>query len=62
MNLDSDFENEEEGRGSETLMSERGKAEGDSQVLVLGNQVIWESCQLRVACWQKEVGVFSLQY
>lgn len=40
MNLDSDFENEEEGRGSETLMSERGKAEGDSQVLVLGNQVI----------------------
>lgn len=46
----------------ETLMSERGKVEGDSQVLVLGDQVVWESGQLRVACWQEEDGVFSLQY
>lgn len=46
----------------ETLMSERGNVEVDSQVLILGDQVVWDSCQLRVACWQKEDDAFSLQY
>lgn len=43
----------------ETPMRERGKAETDSQVLVMSD---WESGLLPVACWQKKDGVLSLQY
>lgn len=40
-------------------MRDRGKMEGDPQVLVMGDG---ESGLLPVACWQKKDEMFSLQY